>query len=258
MDLTDIRKKIDGIDAEIAGLLNSRIELALRAKKLKNSITDDLREEEVIKNVCHYAKHLLGPEFFEKVFKNIITESKLIQKRDLKLVGFQGEHGAFGDIAIRMLDSSLVPIPCREFSDVFADVYNKKLDLGIVPISNSLGGAVREVQDLLDKTSLKIVNEIDLPIEHCLLICHDVDFSDIKEVYSHPQALAQCSDFIEANHFEACPYYNTAGAAQMIAKKHSYAAAISSELCATLYNLKIIKKGIANNDSNITRFVVVM
>jgi len=199
-------------------------------------------------------------DFSEKLFLQIIAESRRLQGLNHRLVGFQGEHGANCDIAVKKFDAELVPIPCRHFVDVFEGVENSKFELGILPVENSLEGAVNEVNDLLiySENDLKIVGEIKLPITHCLLATPDTDYREIKLVYSHPQALAQCRGFLLRNKLEPRPFYDTAGAAKMLSITHpNAAAAIASNLCAELYNLQVIKENIEDESTNFTRFIVV-
>ena len=173
MDLKQIRNKIDGIDAQIINLLNNRMELALRTRKLKQEATDSNRESEVLQAVNKKSKVLVDPKFSEKLFTEILSESKKLQNQNKKLAGFQGEHGAYGEMAIKKYDDGLVPIPCDTFEEVFEGVENGQLDLGIVPVENSLGGSVSQVNELLIETNLKIIAECDLPVHLCLLAAPD-------------------------------------------------------------------------------------
>ncbi|PIN81008.1 prephenate dehydratase [Candidatus Woesearchaeota archaeon CG10_big_fil_rev_8_21_14_0_10_30_7] len=174
-----------------------------------------------------------------------------------KLIGFQGERGAYSEIAAKEYDSSAKLLPFVNFVDVFEGVENGKLDLGIVPIENSLEGPVTTVNDLLVETNLKIVGEIKIQIRHNLLVLQGVNFEQVHCVYSHPQALAQCRDFLIKNNLEQRPYYDTAGSAKMLFEtKQETASVIASKLSAKLYNLKILKENIADNEFNKTRFVV--
>ncbi|MDD3652768.1 MAG: prephenate dehydratase [Desulfotomaculaceae bacterium] len=258
--LVKLRKKIDLIDFEIIKLVNQRMEHTLRTRKLKQNILDQNREQEVMDAIRRHSRGLIKTEFSSKLFNEIISESKRLQREHLKLVGFQGEHGAYGEVAIRCIDPSLVPIPCPEFIDVFDEVLNEQLDYGIVPVENSLEGAVTQVNDLLvgvDASKVKIVGEIKVPIHHCLLALPDADVSEIKVVYSHPQALAQCRYFLHSRHLEPRPYYDTAGAAMMLSNERPRtAAAIASKLCAELYNLQVLFENIEDNQTNSTRFLL--
>ncbi len=256
MDIHKTREHIDQIDFTILRLLYERLELALRAGKLKTRVHDPEREIEVLHRVRSSSGGVLRPEFSEALFSLIMKESIDLQQMSLRLVGFQGEHGAYGEVAIKTCDPAAVPIPCREFVDVFEGVARNQLDFGMVPVENSLEGAVTQVNDLLIQTDLKIVGEIRIPINHCLLALPDTDYREIKVVYSHPQALAQCRGFLQRNMLEPRPFYDTAGAARMLSKEAPKAAAvIASALCAELYNLRVIKEGVQDHESNSTRFI---
>ncbi|MEW6748603.1 MAG: prephenate dehydratase [Candidatus Micrarchaeota archaeon] len=257
MELKELRRKIDGIDSEILKLLNQRLEYAVRSRKVKESVEDPEREKEVIGAVKRQSKGLVSKEFSGKIFQDIISEAKALQEKNPKLVGFQGEHGAYSEVAARAYDNKWVPVACTEFVDIFEGLKNGQLDYGLVPVENSLEGAVTQVNDLLVETDLKIVGEIKMPIHHCLLALPDTDYRDIKVVYAHPQALAQCRGFIQRNKLEARPYYDTAGAALMLANdRPKAAAAIASRLCAEIYDLDILKENIEDHETNSTRFVV--
>lgn len=257
MELKELRAKIDRIDYEILKLLSNRMELALRTTKLKGEVADPAREDEVIAGAKKRSHGLLRPEFAERLYREVMGESRRLQARGMKLAGFQGEHGAYGDMAVRAYDPALVPVPCVEFGEVFEGVRNGQLDIGIVPVENSLEGAVTQVNDLLVETDLRIIGEVNVPIHHCLLAPQDVDYRDIKVVYSHPQALAQCRGFLARNKLEPRPYYDTAGAAMMLANERpKAAAAIAGKLCAELYGLEILKENVEDHESNSTRFLV--
>ncbi|OPY57015.1 MAG: P-protein [Pelotomaculum sp. PtaU1.Bin035] len=258
--LGQLRKKMDLIDFELLKLINQRMEHALRTRRLKESILDPDREKEVMAGIRYRSQGLIRPDFSEKLFREIISESRFLQEQAPKLIGFQGEHGAYGEVAARSVDPTLVPIPYVEFVDVFDEVINGQLDYGIVPVENSLEGAVTQVNDLLveaDVTKVKIVGEVKIPIHHCLLTLPGADYNEIKVVYSHPQALAQCRKFISGHGLEQRPYYDTAGAAMMLSNNRSRTvAAIASKLCAELYNLEIRAEGIEDNEFNTTRFLM--
>ena len=260
MELKELRNGIDRIDAEVLKLLNERMELALRSRRLKKEVTDEERENEVKEK---YSKNtqgqLIGKQFTGALLESVVAESKRLQGEDYLLVGFQGEHGAYGEIAAASVAEKSVAIPCLEFNDVFESVKNKSLDVGVVPVENSLEGSVNAVNDLLiSQEGLHVVGEINVAVHHCLLTLPDTDYRDIKVVYSHPQALGQCRGFIARNHLEARPYYDTAGSAQMLAKDRPKAAAvIASKLCAGLYGLEILKENIEDHQSNKTRFLII-
>jgi prephenate dehydratase/chorismate mutase len=257
MELHEVREKIDLIDFRIIKLIEERMELALRAQKLKKGIYDERREQEVLANAERHSGWLLDSEFSRKLFSEIARESRTLQERGLTLIGFQGEHGAYGEVAARRWGKSLIPIPCLEFGDVVSGVEEQKFDLGIVPVENSLEGVITQVNDLLLETPLHIVGEEIVPINHCLMALPGTDYREIKVVYSHPQALAQCRGFLSRNSLEPRPFYDTAGSAKMLSREMPKASAvIASRLCADLYNLDIIKENIEDHESNVTRFVV--
>ena len=257
MDLKEIRKSIDATDYEIVKLLNRRLEYGLRLKRLKPAVAEPSREEEVVEHVRSYSHSVSEPDFVEGLYRTIIAESRRIQEMGLKLVGFQGEHGAYSEVAAHTFGSSLISIPCASFHEVFTEVESGQLDLGIVPVENSIEGAVNEVNDLLVVTNLHVVGEVTIPIHHALLALPEQDYRDLRTVYSHPQALGQCRGFIARHKLEARPFYDTAGAAIMLREqKPAATAVIASRLCSELYHLDIIKENIEDNDSNKTRFLV--
>ncbi|MCJ7586902.1 MAG: bifunctional chorismate mutase/prephenate dehydratase [Candidatus Aminicenantes bacterium] len=257
MDLVDIRRKIDETDFKLLKLLEERMEWALRARRLKPAVADREREKEVLGNAAGAGMHLIRPEFSRDVFERIIVESKRLQDQSRLLVGFQGEHGAFSEEAARAYFPDQVTLPHPEFEDVFRGTEEGALDFGVVPVENTLGGAVTRINEILLKTPLHVVGEIHVRVRHCLLSLPGTDPKDIKAVYSHPQALAQCQSFLRRNRLEARPFYDTAGAARMLIKdRPQAAAAIAGELCASLYHLEVIKAGIEDRDSNVTRFLI--
>ena len=257
MKLSEIRKQIDKIDRELLVLLQERMGLALRSKKFKETVADPAREEDVLARIERMNLDLVERSFSRQLLKTIIEESKRLQEEDRPLVAFQGEHGAYGEVAARGLVPGGAYIPCMEFIDVFRGVEEGYLDLGVVPVENSLEGAVTQVNDLLTTTGLKVIGEAKVPVKHCLLATEATDYREIRLVYSHPQALAQCRGFLMRNHLEPRPYYDTAGAAKMLARENpKAAAAIASELSAELYNLEIIKRGIEDGSANSTRFLL--
>jgi prephenate dehydratase/chorismate mutase len=260
MNLQKIREHIDELDREILSLLNERMELALKTAKLKESVVDKDREGQVLNQVAKYTEnqnHLAQSEFVRTLYGGIIGESRRIQEQKKPLIGFQGEHGAYGELAARRYNPDFVPIPCEQFEDVFDGVEKGWLDCGIVPVENSIGGAVATVNDLMIQRSLAVIGAIKLRINHCLLSLPETNYQDIRIVYSHPQALSQCRDFIERHKMEPRPFFDTAGAARMLSKdKPGMSAAIASELCAGLYRLEVIKDRIEDHAFNYTRFLV--
>src|SRR5512136_1634882 len=257
MDLKEIRNSIDAIDYEIVKLLNRRLECALRLKRLKSGVVEPAREREVFEHVRSCSHNVTEPEFTERLYTTIIEESRRIQEKELRLIGFQGEHGAYSEVAAHAWTPALASIPCVTFHDVFREVEEGQLDFGIVPVENSLEGAITEVNDLLIETKLHIVGEATIPVHHSLLALPEQDYRDLRTVYSHPQALGQCREFIARHKLEPRPFYDTAGAAAMLREQRPAATGvIASRLCAELYNLEILKEDVEDHASNTTRFVV--
>jgi len=229
----------------------------LRSKKFQETGDDAQSEANVLERVNRMNLDLIKSSFSRQLLETIIEESKRLQDEDRRLVAFQGEHGAYGEVASRKLVPAGAYIPCLEFIDVFRGVEEGHFDLGVVPVENSLEGAVTQVNDLLTTTDLKVVGEVKVVVNHCLLATEATDYREIRVVYSHPQALAQCRDFMMRNKLEPRPYYDTAGAAKMLARENpKAAAAIASALCGELYDLEIIKEGIEDGPSNSTRFLL--
>ncbi|HCO48612.1 MAG TPA: bifunctional chorismate mutase/prephenate dehydratase [Spirochaetaceae bacterium] len=258
MTLDDLRTDIDKIDARILSLLNERMEKAILTKKFKTSIVDTSREQIVLDKIRRSSHCLVEPKFAVDIYSFIISESKRLQAMGLQTIGFQGEHGAYSEVAARALLPQSAMMPCREFSDVFESVESGIFDCGIVPVENTLGGLVGPVNSILIYTNLKIIAAVDMPVKHCLLCVPGTDHRELRNVWSHSQALAQCRNFIARNHLEAIPYYDTAGAARTIAEtRPKGVAVIASKFCADLYGLEIIKEDIQDSVHNRTRFFVV-
>lgn len=253
----EIYKKINKIDRELLVMLQERMGLALRSNKFKETPNASQHENDILVYADHLNLDLIESTFARQLLKTIIKETKRLQDENRLLAAFQGEHGAYGEVAARRLVPKGAYIPCMEFMDVFQGVEDGHFDLGVVPVENSLEGAVTQVNDLLTTTKLKVIGEVKVAINHCLMAADATDYREIRQVFSHPQALAQCRNFLMRNRLEAHPYYDTAGAAKMLAREHpKAAAAIASSLCAELYNLEIIKEGIEDSPSNSTRFLL--
>ncbi len=179
--------------------------------------------------------------------------------RKIKSVAFQGERGAFSEQAARKIfGRNLTTLPVPAFEDIFKLITQRKVDAGIVPIENSLQGSILEVYDLLEHFHLYIIGEVKLRVVHCLMAHRGASLKKIRRIYSHPQALAQCRSFLgRLPEVEAVPSYDTAGAAKLIREKNMMdAAAIASAEAARVYSLKMLARGIENNDANYTRFLV--
>jgi len=175
-------------------------------------------------------------------------------------VAFQGERGAFSETAAKKYFGSRLSVsPSFSFEDVFAKVKNKSVDSGIIPIENTLYGSIYETYDLLLKYSLTITGELSLQINHHLLSNKPYKLTELKKVYSQPQALGQCSKFLKKlTNTEIVPAYDTAGAILISTQNvNEPTAAIASKEAAEIYKMKILKSNIQDNKDNFTRFIVV-
>ncbi|MCL2134848.1 MAG: prephenate dehydratase [Candidatus Bathyarchaeota archaeon] len=173
-------------------------------------------------------------------------------------VTYQGEIGAYGEMAVyKFFGNKVEPIPCKDFRDVFESVKNNTVPNGVVPIENSIEGSVNQNYDNFLIYDLKVCGEVAVKLAHVLITNHEINFEDIQTIYSHPQAIGQCRNYIEKHKWEIVPAYDTAGSVKIIKEKQLLtAAAIASEKAADFYNMKIVARDIADNPSNYTRFLV--
>lgn len=172
---------------------------------------------------------------------------------------FQGELGAYSHEALRaFLGDRAEPVPCRTFQEVGDRTASGETAFGLLPVENTLAGAVTGSYDVLATTPLAIVGEVIIPIRHCLLGPQAVPLEDLERVLSHPVALAQCRAFLNRYvGMDEVAYYDTAGAAREVAKRCDPAtAAIASRLAAERYRLEILAEGIEDRTDNQTRFFV--
>lgn len=258
--LDELRNKIDTVDSEILNLLKRRLELALMTKRLKKQITDPPREAKVHERAQKKAASigLLDPKFVEKIFALNIKESTRLQVENYQPIGFQGEYGSYSEIAALNYDPKLVPVAFTDFSDIFENVEHGYMEFGVVPVENTVGGAISQVNNLLIETKLKIIGEVNLLVRHSLMTLPGVDYKDIKNVYAHPRVLSQCRNFLGRNKLEGRPYDDSTGAAKMlVSQKPGSSAVIASSRTAQIYDLEIIKEGIEDSKDNYTRFVII-
>jgi len=174
-------------------------------------------------------------------------------------VAFQGEHGAYSEEAIfSYFGKDTETVPCRTIREVFNYTEVGSVNYGVVPVENSIEGSIYETYDMLLTSSVKVVGEIVLRIIHCLIALPSTTIKDIKVVYSHPQALAQCRWFLASLGAEMIVTYDTAGSVRMINEKGlTQAAAIASEKAAQLYGMRILARGIEDYGRNYTRFLII-
>ncbi|GHU70010.1 bifunctional chorismate mutase/prephenate dehydratase [Clostridia bacterium] len=283
MNLEDSRARIDTIDDAIADLLAERMravrDVAAYKAQSGTPVTDPARERAVLSR----AAERVGPELemaAKRVFETLMDVSRAQQRETLGVesllttkvraamasgatlptrvvVACQGTEGSYQQQACDALFPFASILYFEDFASVFQAVEKGLCQFGVLPIENSWAGSVTEVYDLLASRSCMIARAIRRPIDHVLLAPSGVKLQDIKRVYSHPQALAQCANWIK-NHsgIEPIPLVNTAVAAKRV--QNSTAgdeAAIASGVCAQLYGLEPIAYDIANSASNSTRFL---
>ena len=174
----------------------------------------------------------------------------------MKHVSFQGERGAYREAAsISFFGNEIEVIPCLTFADALKNTENGGSDYSVLPVENSLEGSVGESNDLLLSTKLNAIGEIYHRIHHCLIGTGAI--GDIDTVYSHPQALGQCRQFIQENSLKTIPSYDTAGSVKIIKELNKNSVAcIASKNAAKIFGVPIIKDGIEDNTNNYTRFLV--
>ncbi len=173
-------------------------------------------------------------------------------------VAFQGERGAFSEDAVLSFFSDVDLLPCRSLADVFSAVNEGRVDSGVVPVENSQAGSINETYDLLLRCDLNIYGEIDLKVNHCLMALVGESLASIRTVYSHPQALAQCEQFLSKMNVEIVPTYDTAGSAKLIGEKGlANSAAVASKRVAQVYGMQVLAEDIQTIPNNYTKFFVI-
>ncbi len=171
-------------------------------------------------------------------------------------IAFQGERGAYSEMAIMLNFPASTAIPLKTFYDVFETVKTYPNRMAVVPIENSIEGSVSETYDLLLQDKIYVSGEIFQRINHCLIV--NKEYQKIINVYSHPQALGQCRNYIQSKKLEPIPAFDTAGAVKFIKEnKMMKSAAIASKRAAEIYDMKILEEGIEDKQNNFTRFFVI-
>lgn len=260
MNLDDLRKKIDDIDARIVQLIAERQNISKEIGQGKHQtsrvIEDREREKTVLKNVRSLARDKkISPADIEVIYKQIISASKKIQG---VAVAYQGEPGAYTEeAAIRFFGPSTKGMPYDTLDEVFEAVERGDAPFALVPVENSLEGSITRTYDLLLDSPLMACGETELRISHCLIAIESATLDTVKYVYSHPQALGQSRNFLKKLNAEIIPASDTAGSVKMIKeKKRKDYAAVASAKAAELYKMKILAKEIEDNPHNFTRFFV--
>ena len=285
--MEELREKIDQIDARIVESFTQRMQLSqeIAGYKKENNlpIADPKRERE---KLDHLGK-LVPDDLRQSVYSlyDLLFDLSKAHQRDLnrqqsplykeieaaleetpKLfpkeasVACQGAEGAYGQIAAQRIFQRPSLMHFKSFESVCSAVESGLCEYGVLPLENSTAGSVREVYDLMLRHKFHIVKSLRLKVDHAFLTKSGVKKSAIREVYSHPQAIAQCAEFLEklGADVKITPCENTAVAAQMVAESgRTDVAAISSSTCAALFGLDIADEGIQDSSSNYTRFICI-
>ncbi len=175
-------------------------------------------------------------------------------------VAFQGEHGAFSEEALyqHFGTETVSSLPCRTFEEIFQAVEENRADYGVLPVENAVAGSINKAYDLLLEHDLRVQGEIYLHVRHYLLAPPGTSFDDVRRVRSHPQALAQCEDFIAQHGWHPEPWYDTAGSAKDLSESSEPGlAVIASRLAGEIYGLEVLAENIQDMRWNITRFFVI-
>jgi len=286
MDIKKINKEIESIDDELLCLFEKRMELVKKAGQYKKKqllpIRDKEQERKTLYSLCQkthpdlseYVRSLfldvfeMGSGYQSTLYNNDSVVKRLIEnaiqntREDFPsraTVACQGIEGAYSQAACDKMFSPADITYFNNFEGVFGAVDNGLCKYGILPLENSNAGSVNEVYDLMSLYRFYIVRSVKLPITHTLLAAHDVKLSEIKEVFSHEQAIRQCSQFLKSlNGIKITECENTATAAKQAADSGRKDVAVISSLdCAELYGLSVLSYNIRNTDNNYTRFICI-
>jgi chorismate mutase/prephenate dehydratase len=259
MPLKQLRKQIDKLDKKIIQLLNLRAKITLGIANLKQkagrSVYSPDREQDVLRKVKSVNKGPLSGNSIEAIYREIMSGSLTLAK-PLRIV-YLGPPATFTHLAaIKRFGTQVNYISCESISEVFLNVERKESEYGVVPIENSIEGAVSHTLDMLVDSDLKICAQVILDVSHNLLA--NCPRQKIRRVYSNPQVFGQCRIWLQENlpGVEKVEVSSTTRAAQLAAKeKHS--ASISSLLAAKYYRLRVVARDIEDSPHNITRFLVI-
>jgi chorismate mutase / prephenate dehydratase len=276
-----IRVSIDAIDRAIVQALADRKRHVQELTRLKTgsalALRDSAREADVLAQLSALAQQLgLSGYFVRSLYREIFDFSLRVQQhhvldqrntgeraRRRAIVSFQGAEGAYSQIAAeRHFAAWDGEIECRgqsSFLSLLQAVSTGAADYGMLPVENTTAGSINEAYDLLAQTNLSVVGEEVLKVEHCLVALPTSSLEQIRRVYSHPQALAQCSVFLAG--LDDCAVQSFTDTAMSVQKVRDDAdraqAAVASERAADLYGLRVLARNIENQKDNYTRFMVV-
>ncbi len=260
-DIQRYRKEIDRIDDEILRLLNERSKNVMEIGKIKKqsdregNLHTPGREAEIVDRLMRQNRGPFPNEAIRPVYREIMSASLSLEGP--QRVAYLGPRATFTHLAcIQKFGESAQYVPVNSIKDVFNEVERGRANFGVVPIENSTEGVVNHTLDMFIDSNLLIYGEVLQEVSHHLLSKAD-RIEDVKKIYSHPHAIAQCRNWLEANlpHVPLAEVASTSRAAELCADEHS-AAAIASDLAGQLYGLKVLKSRIEDNINNFTRFLV--
>jgi chorismate mutase/prephenate dehydratase len=258
MNIPEHRKAIDRLDAKIVKLLNERTGHVLEIGAIKLKAGEEIyaphRELAVLQRVCRLNPGPISNQAIRAIYREIMSSALSLQKT--MRIGYLGPEATFThQAAILRFGSSLRYFPLKTITDVFNEVSKNRADYGVVPIENTTEGFVTHTLDMFVDSDLKIVSQIVLPIQHCLL-SHSRR-AQIKKLFAHPQALAQCRGWVQNNlpRVEIIETSSNARSAELAAKEKN-SAAIAGQLAADKYRVPVLEHNIQDNAANATRFLV--
>lgn len=278
-DIEILRNLINRVDEDLLKLLSERRRLSkevfLAKESTKSPIRDQIREEELLKRLIRLGKKEgLDSTYISRIFYEIIEDSVRLQQKFVQgsvpgksktehlKIAIQGIQGSYSYLAankfFRHTKQKIDFEFKNRFDEVIESVEKGETDLAVLPIENTTSGGINEVYDLLLNTTLSIIGEEKFEVRHCLVGTGDSELHKIRKIYAHHQAASQCSRFIESIKGVSVEYFfDTAMSVQKVKEeKNKYYTAIASEEAAKLFGLKILKKNIANQKENYTRFLV--
>ncbi len=256
--LSEIRRKIDALDARLVQLLSARAKLAQQAWQAKGGAAayKPEREAQVLRRVRELNKGPLSGAALSRLFIEVMSACRALE--DQLAVAYLGPAGTFSQEAVvKHFGSATVSQSHATIDEVFRAVESGTAGYGVVPVENSTEGAVGRTLDLLLNTPAKICGEVLLPVRQCLM-SNAAKRDGIRVVYSHTQSLAQCQQWLSRNlpQAERVAVVSNAEAARL-ASKNRRSAAIASRTAATLYGLKLQARNIEDDSKNTTRFAVI-
>src|SRR3990167_7560190 len=264
MSVDNERKKIDSIDAKILEFLNERARVSQHIGKIKKKkgqgIYSPEREKEVLERLKSLNPGPVAPAAIEAIYREIMSSSISLEK-EVRIAYLGPEFTYTHQAAIKKFGASVSYFPCANISDVFAEVERGRSDYGVVPVENSSEGAVNYTLDMFIESDLKICAELYLPINHNLL-SNASSIKKINQIYSIPQALAQCRLWLESNvpGAKLIATSSTADAARYVADHPQFKneiACVASILASREYRLKVLAPSIEDTANNTTRFIVI-